>query len=70
MIKTFFHYRKRAIAYFSRHVEYCAMIHALGGIGVGILISSPMAFPHPVRWGLVFLGASLIGHLYALHAKK
>ena len=46
------------------------MIHALGGIGLGILIASPMANPHPVRWGVVFLIASLLGQIYALHAKK
>lgn len=72
MLKTYNKYRKTAISYFSKHVEFNAAVHAVGGIGVGILIAGPMANPHPVRWAAVFLIISLVGHLYALngHGKK
>lgn len=51
-----------------KHPAYNGTIHALGGIGVGILIASPIADPHPVRWGIAFLLLSVLGHLYALFA--
>ncbi|MEK7065382.1 MAG: hypothetical protein AAB961_00170 [Patescibacteria group bacterium] len=63
-------YRKRALRYFQNHVEYNAFIHVLGGVGLGILLASPLAFPHPVRWAVVLLGISLLGHLYAVTGKK
>ena len=65
MVKIFLSLRKRAVSYFKEHVEYNAAVHVLGGIGLGILLASPMAFPHPVRWGVALLGLSLAGHLYA-----
>ena len=62
--------RKKVLAYLKSHVEYNALIHALGGVGLGIIIASPFAFPHPVRWGLFFFTLSLAGHLYPLTLKK
>ena len=62
--------RKITLAFFRTHIEYTALIHTLGGIGLGIIIASPLTFPHPVRWALVFLGLSLLGHLYPLTLKK
>ena len=66
----FLKYRKKAITYFSKHVEFTATTHLLGGIGIGILIASPLANPHPVRWAFVFLALSIAGHLYTLTTKK
>jgi hypothetical protein len=60
---------KKAIAYMKKHSMYNAMVHAIGGIGIGILIASPFAGSHPVRWGLTFLIVSVLGHLYAWFAK-
>jgi len=62
--------RKRAINYFGRHVEFNALVHALAGIGFGILIAAPIAYPHPVRWALFLLGLSFLGHLFAMSSKK
>lgn len=70
MLKVFEKYRRRAITYFGKHVEYNALVHVLGGIGLGILIAVPFAFPHPVRWALVLVGLSILGHLYTLTVKK
>ncbi len=70
MFKTYFKYRKQAIGYFKNHPEYNATVHVVGGIGLGILIASPLTFPHPLRWAAIFMSVSLLGHLYILFAKK
>ncbi len=62
--------RKKAMKYFSKHTEINALVHATGGIGVGILIASPFANPHPVRWAVFFIVLSVLGHLYAFVAKS
>ncbi len=67
---TYNQLRKKAMKYMSQHVEYNALIHALGGISIGLLIASPLAHPHPVRWALVFGGLSILGHIYAIYPKK
>lgn len=69
-MKYFLKLRKKAMTYFSNHVEYNALVHMLAGVGLGILIAVPFAYPHPVRWALVLLGISLAGHLYTLTVKK
>ncbi len=70
MIKTYTRYKKKALSYFKKHPEYNALVHGLGGIAIGILITSPFINPHPVRWGLIFAGLSILGHLYTLVAEK
>ena len=57
---------KKAIAYFKKHPYYTSFIHFLGGIGIGILIASPLAGIHPIRWGIAFLLLGVLGHIYAL----
>lgn len=61
---------KKITDYFQKHIGYNSIVHVIGGIGIGILITSPIINPHPVRWGLALLGISILGHLYALAAKK
>ena len=56
--------------YFSKHVMYNSAVHAIGGAGIGILIAQPLANPHPVRWAIVLIIISLLGHWYALMGKK
>jgi len=70
MVKAYLKYRKTAMLYFKNHVEYNAVVHVLGGIGLGILIASPLAQPHPIRWALIFITISIAGHLYTVMAKK
>jgi len=57
---------KKIASYFKKYPEYNALIHALGGIGVGILITYPFVGEHPLRWGIGFLLVALLGHLYPL----
>ncbi len=55
---------KKVMTFAKKHPAYIGTIHALGGIGIGILIASPIAGIHPVRWGIAFLGLSILGHVY------
>lgn len=66
----FAHPIKQIDGYFGKHAGFNALVHMLGGLGVGIIIATPVAYPHPVRWGLILLGLSFLGHLYAFKAKK
>ena len=59
---------KKAMAFMKKHPKYNAIIHALGGVGVGILIAYPIAGIHPVRFGVAFLLVSALGHLYTWFA--
>ena len=65
-MKLFFKLQKKSISFLAKHVEYNAAIHVLGGIGLGIIIASPYADPHPIRWALILLGLSLFGHLFTI----
>jgi hypothetical protein len=69
MVGVLLRRRKKALSYFRNHIDYNATIHFIGGIGIGILIASPLAFPHPVRWAFVFLMISVAGHFYAATTK-
>lgn len=59
---------KRGMAFMKKYPAYNATIHALGGIGIGILIASPVVGTHPVRVGVAFLAISFLGHVYAWFA--
>lgn len=61
---------KRSEKWFSKHVWYASLIHGLAGVGIGILITNPLVGEHPVRWGAVFLGLGILGHLAPYFDKK
>lgn len=61
---------KKTEKYFKEHTAYNALVHALGGVGVGILITYPFVRSHPIRWGIVFLALSILGHLLPAFKKK
>ena len=69
MVKLFLSYRKRAISFFGKHVEYNAFVHVLGGIGLGIIVAG-FTFPDQVNWALGLLALSILGHLYTLTVKQ
>jgi hypothetical protein len=56
--------------YFKNHPAYNSLVHILGGVGIGILITYPFIGPHPVRWGVSFFALSILGHLYPMTLKK
>ena len=61
----FNHYCKRSEKYFSKYPYVNAAIHVIGGVGIGFLLTYPLAGSHPVRWGVAFLALSALGHLWA-----
>lgn len=56
--------------YFQKHVHYNSVVHVIGGVGIGIMMARPLFGAHPVRWGVILLLISLLGHLYPLYQKK
>lgn len=61
---------KQTFSYFKKHPVYTALVHLVGGIGLGFLLAYPIAQVHPVRYGIALLVVSLLGHLYAGMQKK
>lgn len=59
---------KKAMTFMKKHPAYSSTIHAIGCMGIGILIASPVAGIHPVRWGVALMIISLPGHVYAWFA--
>ncbi len=60
---------KSAMRFFAKNPHTNAFVHVLGGIGIGFLLAYPVAGAHPVRWGLLFLGLSIAGHVWAGYRK-
>ena len=56
----------RAEKYFSKNPHYNAVVHVLAGMSIGFFLTYPLAREHPLRWGLVFLALTLLGHLWAM----
>ncbi len=65
----FIKYAKAGQKYFSKYPSFNSWTHAIGGIGIGILIARPFAVDHPVRWAVVFVAIALGMHLYAMTQK-
>ncbi len=60
---------KQINQYFKNHVYYNSAMHVLAGIGVGMLLTYPLAGSHPVRWGIAFIVLGVLGHIYPLIKK-
>lgn len=58
------------LKFFRAHPRYNSFVHAVIGMGIGIMITYPIVGPHPVKWGMVLLGVGLIAHLYPLVGEK
>lgn len=56
---------KTMMKYYQKHVDFNGLTHLLLGIGVGMLLTYPVAGAHPVRVGLAFIIAGLCGHAWA-----
>jgi NO-binding membrane sensor protein with MHYT domain len=55
---------KKMNNYFSKHVMYTSVIHAVAGIGIGLLVARPFV-SKPVFFGILLLGVSIAGHIFA-----
>ena len=56
---------KKVMKYFSKHPMHNAIIHAIAGIGIGMLLAYPVAGVHPVRWGVTLVLVGILGHVWA-----
>lgn len=56
--------------YFSKHVWYTSIVHAIAGVGLGIIIARPIDASHPVKLGLILLTVATLGHIYPMTLKK
>lgn len=56
--------------YFSENLWYAKITFVLGGMGIGILLSNPLAGEHPIRWGAGLLLLSMLLTFYPLLTKK
>ena len=61
----FMKYGKRSEKFFAKHVLANSAAHLLLGMGIGIIFARPYAGLHPVRWGLVFIVAAVVWHIWA-----
>lgn len=52
--------------YFAKNSMYNSVVHMVGGMGLGILITYPLVGDHPVRWGVALIVLAIVGHLYPL----
>ena len=58
---------KKAEAFMKEHPIYNALTHALGGIGVGLLLA-PATGMHAVGLGVTLIILCVLGHVYVLMA--
>jgi hypothetical protein len=58
-------YNQNILKYFSKNPDQNALIHLLGGIGIGLFIAYPVAGIHPVRWGIFFISMAVVGYIWA-----
>ncbi|OGH12478.1 MAG: hypothetical protein A2857_02355 [Candidatus Levybacteria bacterium RIFCSPHIGHO2_01_FULL_36_15] len=61
---------KKIEKYFTKHVYANSLTHLAVGLGLGVLLTHTMFDPHPLRFGVLFLGLGLLGHAYAYQSKK
>jgi hypothetical protein len=56
---------KNAMKYFGKHPEENGLIHLILGLGLGFLLTYPVAQSHPIRWGVLFIVMGVVGHIWA-----
>ena len=61
---------EKTMKYFSKYPMYNAVIHASGGIALGVLIARPFDGGHPLKLALIFGGIAVVGHLVPMAMKK
>ena len=63
-------YLQRSEKYFGKHPFFNALIHACGGIAVGIVIARPFDSGHPLQLAGIFALIAIAGHVIPLLTKK
>lgn len=58
-------YYKRMVKFFAKNPHFNSLVHVCAGMGIGFLLTYPVAGEHPVRWGVAFLVLAALGHLWA-----
>ncbi len=58
------------IKYFEKHAVYNGFIHAVAGIGIGIILARPIDGAHPIRLGIILIAVAVLGHLIPVWSKK
>ncbi len=56
--------------YFDKHASFNSLTHISFGVGLGALLTYPVAGVHPVRFGLVFLILGILGYVWAATQKS
>ena len=56
--------------YFAKHPFYNSLIHASGGIAIGLIIARPFDGGHPLQLAAIFGIIAVIGHLIPSFMKK
>lgn len=56
--------------YFSKHVIFCSLVHAIAGVGFGIIIARPFDMGHPIQLGLLLILIGGVGHIIPFFMKK
>ncbi len=51
--------------YFQKHTDFNSLTHISLGVGIGALLTYPVAGGHPVRFSLIFIILGILGHVWA-----
>ncbi|HWA52377.1 MAG TPA: hypothetical protein VG895_04980 [Patescibacteria group bacterium] len=60
----------KQMKYFSKYPFYNSLVHAAGGIALGIIIARPLDGGHPLQLAAIFFVIAVVGHLIPLFMKK
>jgi hypothetical protein len=58
-------YCKTARKYLNVHTEFSGTVHLLFGVGIGVILTYPIAGVHPLRVGFMFLALGILGYVWA-----
>ena len=61
---------KKITAYFKKYPSFNSLVHVIIGMGLGVLITYPLAGSHPLRWGVALVSLGVAFHLYPLWSGK
>jgi len=68
-MKLWSQYYNNVNKYFSKHVVYCSFVHAIAGIGMGVIIARPFDGGHPLQIGIALIVIATVAHIYPVLMK-